>query len=33
MKTNLLENQSVRQIDITKVKDNDSFLYADDIAV
>ena len=33
MKTNLLENQSVRQIDITKVKDHDSFLYADDIAV
>jgi FdhD protein len=33
MKTNLLENNSVRQIDIIKVKGNESFPFTDDIAV
>ncbi|OCA72529.1 formate dehydrogenase family accessory protein FdhD [Chryseobacterium artocarpi] len=33
MKTNILENKSVRQIDIVKVKGNNSFPYTDDISV
>jgi len=33
MKTSILENKSVRQIDIIKVKGNDSFSYTDDISV
>lgn len=33
MKTNILENKSVRQIDIIKVKGEESFPYTDDIAV
>ncbi|MFZ4928135.1 formate dehydrogenase accessory sulfurtransferase FdhD [Chryseobacterium sp. Mn2064] len=33
MKTNLLETQSVRQIDIIKIKDNSSFPYTDDVSV
>lgn len=33
MKTNLLENKSVRQIDIIKVKGNENFPSTDDIAV
>lgn len=33
MKTNILENKSVRQIDIVKVKEDNSFPYTDDISV
>ena len=33
MKTNLLENQSVRQIDIIKINDNSSFPCTDDVSV
>nr|WP_315035639.1 formate dehydrogenase accessory sulfurtransferase FdhD [uncultured Chryseobacterium sp.] len=33
MKTNVLENNSVRRIDIVKVKDDNRFPYTDDIAV